>query len=575
MWYPDSGPVGLVDAPTYTAYIYFGKSSTPSLATMSGSAPPVDKMDEERYEKTISSGLVSPPPPLPTQPFKIGDAALEILGEGAPPREITEDESNAILRKIDRWILPVILMVYFLQQLDKSSLSYTSVFGIVAETGLVGTQYSWLTSIVYVAQLIWQPMSSYMLVRLPLSKYLFFHVLMWGVVVASTAAAHDFKGLITARFFLGLFEATVAPCFITITQMWWRRREQTLRLAYWFAMNGATQCIGSLLTYGLGHIHGKLKSYQVIFLFIGLLTIVCSPVVYFVLPDSPAKARFLSHDEKIIAFERLRANNQGTETKVWKWDQVLEVFLDLKTYLWFSLLFLCAVPSGGISAFGPLIIQGFGFDQFNTILFNIPFGAFQVILTIGAATISTKIKLKWPVIFFASLPPIAGSAALYTLGRGAELRAQLLGCYYVLSFFTALQPMLYTWSSQNTAGHTKKTCTTGIVFVAQCAGNILGPLVYKTQDKPYYKPGLVCDLICWILLSALTLVTAAYLAFLNKRHADRRVQLGKPAKILDTSLETVKEGKRRAAEKPATEAENLQSFDDLSDLVNEDFLYVL
>jgi hypothetical protein len=37
----------------------------------------------------------------------------------------------------------------------------------------------------------------------------FFHVLMWGVVVASTAAAHDFKGLITARLFLGLFEATV------------------------------------------------------------------------------------------------------------------------------------------------------------------------------------------------------------------------------------------------------------------------------------------------------------------------------------------------------------------------------
>jgi hypothetical protein len=71
-------------------------------------------MDEERYEKTISSGLVSPPPPLPTQPFKIGDAALEILGEGAPPREITEDESNAIWRKIDRWILPVILMIYFL-----------------------------------------------------------------------------------------------------------------------------------------------------------------------------------------------------------------------------------------------------------------------------------------------------------------------------------------------------------------------------------------------------------------------------------------------------------------------------
>lgn len=29
-----------------------------------------------------------------------------------------------------------------------------------------------------------------------------------------------------------------------------------------------------------------------------------------VLPDSPAKARFLNHDEKVIALERLRANNQ-------------------------------------------------------------------------------------------------------------------------------------------------------------------------------------------------------------------------------------------------------------------------
>lgn len=40
----------------------------------------------------------------------------------------------------------------------------------------------------------------------------------------------------------------------------------------------------------------------------------------------------------------------------------------------------------------------------------------------------------------------------------------------------SLEPMLYTWSSQNTAGHTKKLCTTGVVFVAQCAGNVSGSL---------------------------------------------------------------------------------------------------
>lgn len=60
-----------------------------------------------------------------------------------------------------------------------------------------------------------------------------------------------------------------------------------------------------------------------------------------------------------------------------------------------------------------------------------------------------------------------------------------------LSFFTAIQPMCYTWASQNTAGHTKKLCTTGIVFVAQCAGNIVGPLLYRTEDAPFYHPGLI------------------------------------------------------------------------------------
>jgi hypothetical protein len=106
MWFPDSGPVGLVCAHIYGVYI-FRQIFNALFGHYVGLRSPVVKIDEERYKKTISSGLVSPPPPLPTQPFKIGDAALEILGEG-------EDESNAIWRKIDRWILPVILMIYFL-----------------------------------------------------------------------------------------------------------------------------------------------------------------------------------------------------------------------------------------------------------------------------------------------------------------------------------------------------------------------------------------------------------------------------------------------------------------------------
>lgn len=71
-----------------------------------------------------------------------GDAALAILGTSEAPIEVTPEQDAAVLRKVDKWLLPVsplkppyygsismfglineyqvMLMVYFLQQLDKS-----------------------------------------------------------------------------------------------------------------------------------------------------------------------------------------------------------------------------------------------------------------------------------------------------------------------------------------------------------------------------------------------------------------------------------------------------------------------
>ncbi len=133
------------------------------------------------------------------------------------------------------------LSVYFLQQLDKATLAYSSVFHLIEDTGLVGGQYSWLGSIVYLAQLVAQPLVAWLLVKLPIGKFSSTMVLFWGITLSCMAAAHNFGGLLAARFFLGAFEASIAPAFVAITQMWWRRREQTVRVASWYAMNGGEE----------------------------------------------------------------------------------------------------------------------------------------------------------------------------------------------------------------------------------------------------------------------------------------------------------------------------------------------
>lgn len=64
--------------------------------------------------------------------------------------------------------------------------------------------------------------------------------------------------------------------------MWYKRSEQTNRNAAWYSMLGIVNILGSLLSYGLGHIKSDLlHSYQIIFLFCGLLT-VCTSIAVFI-----------------------------------------------------------------------------------------------------------------------------------------------------------------------------------------------------------------------------------------------------------------------------------------------------
>ncbi|KAJ7217670.1 MFS general substrate transporter [Mycena pura] len=532
-----------------------------------------NKAEMGHLEATMSASTVDPKAAKYNQSW--GDAAQAILGDNTHAPTIVSAEDNArILRKTDFYLLPVMLGIYFLQQLDKSTLAYASVFNLVKDTHLVGNQYSALGSIVYAAQLVWQPVSSFFLVRLPIGRWLAFNVLAWGITLSLMTTAHNFRTLITARFFLGLFEATVAPTFVTITAMWWRRREQTQRTALWYSMNGLTTVVGSIMTFGLGHIHSSLEPYQIIFLFTGLITVAFSVVVFLLIPNSPTTARFLTHEEKILAVERLRANNTGTETKKWKWTQVRECLLDMKTWLWFSLIFLISIPSGGISTFGPLITQSFGFTQLNTILLQMPFGAVQILATLAGGFAAMYLKRKALVLFALTLPPIAGTAALLTIPRGQpHSKAALLGSYYIVSFYPGISPLIYTWSSQNTAGHTKKTLTTGILFVGQSAGNILGPFLYTTDQAPLYAKGLRSSLACFALLSAFIIATVVYLTMLNRGQAARRTALGKMGVLIDASLERTEDA---AAAQQANGAQfGANAFDDLTDRENEEFIYVL
>ena len=154
----------------------------------------------------------------------------------------------------------------------------------------------------------------------------------------------------------------------------------------------------------------------------------------------------------------------------------------------------------------------------------------------------------------------------------------LLFGYYLVSCLAAITPIIYTWHVQNTAGDTKKKCTSAMVFIGMCTGNVIGPLLYSVDDAPLYRPGLISNLIMFVLVAVIALLIPMYLALLNRRHAKRREELGKSAVKIDESMlkkDEISNAKNVEVEE-GVGGEQRQvldnGFKDLTDMENEDFI---
>ncbi len=481
---------------------------------------------------------------LPCSMGAVGQNAAEpgVLGV-AGARTITAEEDKRVLRRIDRFMMPTILIIYFFVTLDKFSLTYTSVFGIQKDANLVGNEYSLLGSGVYFAQLVFQPISAYALVKFRFSLWVPSLVTLWGICLACGAAATNFGGLFTMRFFLGALESSVAPANIALSQTFYRRAEQANRTALWYSCNGISTILGSLMAYGLGHIQSdKLHSYQIIFLFMGLLTVVWGIASFWLIPDNIEHAYFLKGEDKRIAIERVRYNQAGASQKGdWNWNQVVETFLDPKTWMWVSLAFLISMPSGGFSTFSALILQSFGFDKYQVMLLSIPVGAMQCLYLLAAFWLQGKIRVKSTTILCSLLVTIPGAVMLYALPRGDSSRGSLLAGYYLTISLVVITPLLFAWSSSNVSGRTKRMAQTALFVAGQAGGNIVGPLLFQAKDAPNYQPGLRAALAILCALFVEVLLVRFYLTWLNKRNERRRIAQGHAAKFVDFSMMTAKE----------------------------------
>ena len=120
-----------------------------------------------------------------------------------------------------------------------------------------------------------------------------------------------------------------------ISSQWYTKSEQAPRFSIWYAGLGLGQIIGGVLSYAFQQVkrEGGLQGWRIMFVVLGIVTVIVGVVTGLWLPDTPVQARFLGEREKAVLLKHVAVNQTGIRNRGFKAKQVLEVGLDVQMWL--------------------------------------------------------------------------------------------------------------------------------------------------------------------------------------------------------------------------------------------------
>ncbi|KAK1149736.1 hypothetical protein N8T08_005290 [Aspergillus melleus] len=428
--------------------------------------------------------------------------------------DATPEQEKKVLWKLDMMYVEPQPPTY----MDKLALSQATLFNLREDLNLKGSEYTWTSAVFYFGYFAWSWPSSYLIVRLPIGKYLSLSVFLWGGFLLCHAAAKNFSGLMAARFFLGLGEAAIAPGFSLITGMFYKREEQPARQSAWFFGNCISTVIGGVVAYGIGNIEiHTIASWQLLFLFLGAITAGISFFLVVFLPDSPKNAIFLTKTERAIALQRTLKNKTGVmDAGSFKWSQAWLAIRDPQTWILVLYTFCVNLSNGGITSFSSIIINGFGFSQIRSLLMQMPLGAAQVVfLTFTAAFATFVPNTRILMMMLNTTVSMIGMIIVWKLdddNQKGRLTGLSLGAVFAVNI-----PLSLSIISSNVAGFTKRSTTSALLFVAYCVGNIVGPQFFLESEEPHYPTGMKAAISGLALGTFFLICLLAYYIFENRR----------------------------------------------------------
>ncbi|KAI1265074.1 major facilitator superfamily domain-containing protein [Xylariaceae sp. FL1019] len=491
------------------------------------------KQGSDAIDNAASISIQGEVKDIKTSEAQLDEAAKYLNNVDGEYEPMTPEAEARIVKKIDSWMVPLLLFAATLGAVDKVELGTAALYGFRDDVHLVGQQYSWLGSVLSLGSLSGYFVTIWLVQRVPPAKLLCYCSLLWSILTVLYPAGRNWSDFMALRFFMGFIEASITPCITMLIASFYKKTEQPARnaicLAYFSSVfNGFFAWLVGLIPDS-----APLYKWQYLYLITGSINILYSLFLLFFLPDSPMKAKFLSEKEKFYAVQRLATNRTGISNHVWKWDQCREAVLDPRIWLIFFFNIFINIPNGGLVSFGSIIIGNLGFTALVSSLLTIPFG----ILATSSAWVFSLWAQKWHnrrsiVACVALLLPIIGTVVIHTTPR-TNVPAQLVALYFMY-FYWPPYIIGVSFPQANTAGQTKKSVAFSLVQFGYAVGNLIGPQTFLSWQAPKYSGAIIAMLTSY---GVCVVIMLAYLALGTWENKRRDRKYGKPEEVHQGTVE--------------------------------------
>ncbi|MCJ1245141.1 hypothetical protein MMC30_002342 [Trapelia coarctata] len=443
-------------------------------------------------------------------------AEYDELGVVCPPHT-TE---RKLLAKIDLRVIPVLSILYLLAFLDRTNIANAAVYGLGTDLGLPpgSNQYNTALTIFFVSYVAFEIPSNVILKKLKPHVWLSICMFAFGLITICQGLVTNYSGLLATRFFLGLAETGMFPGCFYLIGMWYKRSEAQKRYSFFFSSTTLAGAFGGLLAAAIGKMNGMrgYSAWRWIFILEGVLTCLVAFLFFFIIPDFPEDAKWLTEEEREYVKARLRADQgRSAADRQITMKDVVNVFKDYKVIVGGFMYFGLIVPAYGYAFFAPGIIRTYGYDAIQTQLHSVPPWACAFGFAMIIAYFSDLIRHRF---LFALIPicvSITGFAIL--LAEHYNHNLEYAALFLVTMGTYSAMPVIVCWFNMNLGGHHRRAVGTAWQIGFGNIGGIIATYAFLSTDAPFFTRGYaICiGFICLSALSCCVYFVAVLLA--NRR----------------------------------------------------------